>query len=138
MGAYGSALGIVTVAASGATWDSGCSVSTTAAAARRSNSLAVTYTAGVSATKASTASSLANDITSDSFTASLTSVKSTVTSLSSVSVPTVSEVGDVTVTDNNAPTAAPTSATVVNSAPAGAGLSFLSMAAVAIAVKQLL
>jgi len=136
--AYGSALGIVTVAASGATWDSGCSVSTTAAAARRSNSLAVTYTAGVSATKASSASSAAGAITTDSFTASLTSVKSTVTSLSSVSVPTVSAVADATVTDNNAPTAAPTSTTVVNSAPAGAGLSFLSMAAVAIAVKQLL
>merc|ERR1711998_238361 len=136
--AYGSALGIVTVAASGATWESGCSVSTTAAAARRSNSLAVTYTAGVSATKASSASSAASAITTDSFTASLTSVQSTVTSLSSVSVPTVAAVADATVTDNNAPTAAPTSTTVVNSAPAGAGLSFLSMAAVAIAVKQLL
>merc|ERR1711918_80418 len=98
--AYGSALGIVTVAASGATWDSGCSVSTTAAAARRSNSLAVTYTAGVSAAGASSASSAASAITTASFTASLTSVQSTVTSLSSVSVPTVSDVAAPTITDN--------------------------------------
>merc|ERR1711871_337214 len=75
--AYGSALGIATVAASGATWESGCSVSSIAAAARRSNSLAVTYTAGVSAAKTSSASSAASAITTASFTASLTSVQST-------------------------------------------------------------
>merc|ERR1711871_1780694 len=75
--AYGSALGIAPVAASGATWESGCSVSSIAAAARRSNSLAVTYTAGVSAAKTSSASSAASAITTASFTASLTSVQST-------------------------------------------------------------
>jgi len=98
--AYGSALGIVTVAASGATWTSGCSVSSSAAAARRSNSLAVTYTAGVSAAQASSAASNANAITTTSFTSSLTTVQSTVTSLSSVTVPTVSAVAAPTVTDN--------------------------------------
>lgn len=98
--AYGSALGIVTVASSGATWTSGCSVSSSAAAARRSNSLAVTYTAGVSAAQASSAASNANAITTTSFTSSLTTVQSTVTSLSSVTVPTVSAVAAPTVTDN--------------------------------------
>lgn len=98
--AYGSALGIVTVASSGATWTSGCSVSSSAAAARRSNSLAVTYTAGVSAAQASSAASNANAITTTSFTSSLTTVQSTVTSFSSLTVPTVSAVAAPTVTDN--------------------------------------
>merc|ERR1711871_1816027 len=112
--AYGSALGIATVAASGATWESGCSVSSSAAAARRSNSLAVTYTAGVSAAKTSSASSAASAITTASFTASLTSVQSTVTSLSSVSVPTVSAVAAPTVTDNTGGSTSGASSTTVS------------------------
>lgn len=137
--AYGSALEIATISSSGCAYASGCSMDSTAVSGRRNSyTLAVTYSAGVSATLASAASTKAGEITTTSFTASLTSVKSTVTAYSSLSVPTVSVVADATVTDNNAPTAAPTSTTVVNSAPAGAGLSFLSMAAVAIAVKQLL
>merc|ERR1712010_2167 len=40
--------------------------------------------------------------------------------------------------DTQAPTAAPTPTTIVNSAPASAGLSLVSMAALALAVKQLL
>jgi hypothetical protein len=106
--AYGSALGIATIASSGATWEAGCSVSSSAASARRSNSLAVTYTAGVSTAKASTAETAARTITPASFSTSLTTVQSTVTSLSSVSVPTGITVADPTVTDNNA-TPAPTS-----------------------------
>merc|ERR1711871_1563647 len=97
----------------------GCSMASSAVAARRSNSLAVTYNAGVSASLATAASSAASSVTTASFT----------TALSDGAAPTVTD---------NSPTAAPTVATVVGSAPAGAGLSFLSMAAVAIAVKQLL
>jgi len=138
--AYGKAIGIATVVASGCTYSSGCSMDSSAAAARRSNSLAITYTAGVSASLEASAASAANSITSESFTAQLNTVQSTVTAYSSLTVPTVSDVATPTVTDNStpAPTAAPTTDTVVGSAPAGAGLSFLSMAAVAIAVKQLL
>merc|ERR1711937_852596 len=112
--AYGSALGIVTVASSGATWTSGCSVSSSAAAARRSNSLAVTYTAGVSAAQASSAASNANTITTASFTSQLTSVQSTVTSLSGVTVPTVSAVAAPTVTDNTGGSTSGASSTTVS------------------------
>merc|ERR1712139_605370 len=42
------------------------------------------------------------------------------------------------VVETQAPTAAPTPTTIVNSAPASAGLSLVSMAALALAVKQLL
>merc|ERR1711937_187924 len=126
--AYGKAIGIATIAASGWTYSSGCSMDSTAAAARRSNSLAVTYTAGVSASLEASAASAANSITSASFTAELNMVQSTVTAYGSLAVPTVSDVATPTVTDNStpAPTAAPTTDTVVGSAPAGAGLSFLS------------
>jgi len=136
--AYGKAIGIATVNANGCQYSAGCSMESSAVTARRTSySLAVTYEAGVSATLATAASSAANSVTQDSFTDALTTVQSTVSEYSSLSVPTVSNVADPTVT-NNSPTAAPTVETVVGSAPAGAGLSFLSMAAVAIAVKQLL
>jgi len=135
--AYGKAIGIATVQASGCTYSSGCSMASSAVAARRSNSLAVTYIAGVSASLATAASSAASSVTAASFTTALSDVQQLVTSYSGITVPTVSSVAVPTVTDNS-PTAAPTVATVVGSAPAGAGLSFLSMAAVAIAVKQLL
>jgi len=101
-GAYCSAIGICTVAASGITYDSGCSVSSVGAAgSRRSNTVAVTYTAGVSAAEVSTASTAANAITTASFATSLSSVQSTVTTLSSVTVPTVSNVATPTVVDNS-------------------------------------
>merc|ERR1711871_338818 len=58
--AYGKALGIATVASSGCTYTSGCTVSSTAAAGRRgSYSLAVTYTAGLTAAQSSAASTAA-------------------------------------------------------------------------------
>jgi len=63
-----------------------------------------------------------------------TAAASAVTGWTAVSAPTITVAAAVVTQE---PTAAPT-ATVVDSAPAGAGLSFLSMAAVAIAVKQLL
>lgn len=127
--AYGSALGIVTVASSGATWDSGCSVSSSAASARRNNALAVTYTAGVSATKASSASSAASAITTASFTTSLTTVQSTVTSLSSVSVPTVTAVAAPTVTDN-------TSGGATGGASSSATVSILALGVVLMAFNR--
>lgn len=127
--AYGSALGIVTVASSGATWDSGCSVSSSAASARRNNALAVTYTAGVSATKASSASSAASAITTASFTTSLTTVQSTVTSLSSVSVPTVTAVAAPTVTDN-------TSSGGTSGASSSATVSILALGVVLMAFNR--
>jgi len=135
--AYGKAIGIATVLSSGCTYSTGCTMTSSAEAARRSNSLKITYVAGVSQELTATATTNANSVTQASFTTALTDVQSTVTAYSGVSVPTVSNVAAATVTDNS-PTPPPTPTTVVNSAPAGAGLSFLSMAAVAIAVKQLL
>jgi hypothetical protein len=138
--AYANVIGIALVDSGGCTYLSGCSVDSTAVSSvrRSSYTLAVTYSAGVSASMATSVAATAKYLDSSQFTDALTTVQSTVSSYSTLKVPSVDDVASPTVTDNNTPTAAPTVATVVNSAPAGAGLSFLSMAAVAIAVKQLL
>jgi len=136
--AYAKAIGVATLESSGCVYTDGATVSTTATAARRVNALAVEYTATVSSTQASAATTNAQSIDTTSFTTAMTDAISTVTDFSSISAPTVSSVAAVTVVVTTAvPTAAPTVA-VVDSAPASAGLSFVSMAAVAIAVKQLL
>lgn len=138
--AYAKAIGVATFEASGCAYTDGATVSTTAAATRRANSLAVTYSATVSESQATSATTAAGTITATSFTAEMTSAKTTVDAFTSITVPTVATNGvaqPTVVVTTAVPTAAPTAA-VVDSAPASAGLSFVSMAAVAIAVKQLL
>lgn len=117
--AYGKALGLATVVASGCTYSSNSGVSASAVSARRSAySLAVTYTATASAAQAQAAESAANQLTDASFTSQLTSVRSTVTSYNGVTLPTVSNVATATVTITTAtPTPAPTSADVSAVAP---------------------
>lgn len=138
--AYAKAIGVATFEASGCAYTDGATVSTTAAATRRANSLAVTYSATVSESQATSATTAAGTITATSFTAEMTTATNTVTAFTSITVPTVATNGvaqPTVVVTTAVPTAAPTAA-VVDSAPASAGLSFVSMAAVAIAVKQLL
>merc|ERR1711871_1784870 len=96
--AYGKALGIATAASYGCYYTSGCTVSSTAAAGRRSYSLAVTYTAGLTAAQSSAASTAARALTAASFTSQLSSVRSIVTAYASLSLPTVSAVASASVT----------------------------------------
>merc|ERR1711871_1590670 len=95
--AYGKALGIAMVASSGCTYTSGCTVSSTAAAGRRSYSLAVTYTAGLTAAQSSAASTAARALTAASFTSQLSVVRSSVTAYASLPIPTVSAVASASV-----------------------------------------
>lgn len=111
-GAYCSAIGICTVASTGITYETGCSVSSAGAAGRRANTVAVTYTAGVTTAKATAAETAANAITTASFATSLASVQSTVATLSSVTVPTVSAVATPTVVDNTTTTSGASSTTM--------------------------
>merc|ERR1712139_339901 len=64
-----------------------------------------------------------------------TAAAASVSGWTSVAAPTITVAA---VGETQAPTAAPTPTTIVNSAPASAGLSLVSMAALALAVKQLL
>merc|ERR1711907_390744 len=109
--------------------------------------LAIAFSVETPYTDLSTQSS-AVDTLSSTLTSQMTSTASTgfvarfntnaaavVSGWTSVAAPTIT-VPAATVTQ--APTAAPTAANVVNSAPASTGLSLVSMAALALAVKQLL
>lgn len=139
--AYASAIGVATFTDGACVLETGANVDTTAAAAsRRANSLAVTYTATVSESQAAAATTASSAITKDSFTATMTQAVAQVTAFNSITPPVIATGGvaqPTVVVTTAVPTAAPT-VEVINSAPASAGLSFVSMAAVAIALKQLL
>lgn len=118
--AYGKALGIATAASSGCTFSAGCTVSSSAVAGRRSNTLAVTYSAGVSASLSASATSSSSSITSSSFSTALRDVQQAVTAFASLSVPYVSAV------------AAPTVTTVSGAAALSTGIVALAVSALAV------
>merc|ERR1711934_667663 len=113
----------------------------------RRNTLSIAFTVETPYTDMSTQSSNINTLSS-TLTTQMTSSDSTgftarfntnaaavVSGWTNVAAPTITVVA---VVETQAPTAAPTPTTIVNSAPASSGLSLVSMAALALAVKQLL
>merc|ERR1711934_1102805 len=113
----------------------------------RRNSLSIAFTVETPYTDMSSQSSNI-DALSTTLTTQMTSTSSggftdlfntaaaaSVSGWTSVAAPTITVAA---VVETQAPTAAPTPTTIVNSAPASAGLSLVSMAALARAVKQLL
>jgi len=131
--AYGVCLGIYTATTN--TWATDCAVSSVATSSRRAD-LTVTYTATVSAAEEDAATTALSSLTPATLNTNAAAVN-TAGTITADTVPDAQIVATATVT-TSAPTAAPTSTTVVGSAPASAGLSFVSIAALALAVKQLL
>jgi len=94
-----------------------------------------TQSSNVDALSSTLTSQMTSTATGGFITRFNTNAAAAVSGWTSVAAPTIT-VAAATVTQ--APTAAPTAANVVNSAPASTGLSLVSMAALALAVKQLL
>jgi len=119
-------------------WESGCSVSSTAADASRRSSLDVTFVATVSAANADAAEDAANAIDTDSMDTALASVIASEDL--DLTAPVTDTVEDPTVTETtptpaptNAPTAAPTIPSA-SSASSGATVGALAMGAALLAL----
>jgi hypothetical protein len=96
---YGKALDIFDTTASPPAYRTGCSVTSTAAAARRTN-IKVSFVATASAAQATAASTAATNLASNtnSLTTAINAVKSANTAYSALTTPTVSAIASPTVT----------------------------------------